>query len=179
LQTIKNAGIPIRESAIRQGLADTTWPARFEILQREPLVIIDAAHNAYSARALRNALDQYFPEIPIVLILGFSAEKDIKGMLDAWLPRVSCLIATQSGHPRAILPEELAETIRTLTDLPVTSQPNAASALQFALETVREDQLVLATGSVFEVASVRVAWTERQARTSPLSREQLLGSGAF
>ena len=98
----------------------------------------------------------------LVLITGMSAEKDIQGMIEAWLLRTIHIIATQSGHPRAIPPEELAEEIRLLTDVPVASEPNAAASLESALEIVTDDQLILATGSVFEVASVRVAWMERQ-----------------
>jgi len=161
LQTVKEAGINISEETIRQGMAKTTWAARFEILQRDPPVIIDAAHNPYSARALRNTLDQYYPDKPMILITGMSADKDIQGMIEAWLPRTAHIITTQSGHPRAIPPEELAEEIRALTDVPVTAESNATSSLQSALKMVADDQLILATGSVFEVASVRVAWMEQ------------------
>jgi dihydrofolate synthase/folylpolyglutamate synthase len=162
LKTAKALGINISEETIHRGLAKTFWAARFEILQHNPPVIIDAAHNPYSARALRSTLDQYYPDKPMILITGMSADKDIQGMLDAWLPRTVHIIATQSGHPRAIPPEELAELIRKMTDVPVTAQQTAAEALKSALEIVRDDQLIIATGSVFEVASVRVAWMERQ-----------------
>ncbi len=161
LQTVKEVGINISEETIRQGMANTTWAARFEILQDDPPVIIDAAHNPYSARALRNTLDQYYPDKQMILITGMSADKDIQGMLEAWLPRTAHIIATQSGHPRAIPPEDLADKIRALTDMPVTAEPNAATSLQSALKMVADDQLILATGSVFEVASVRVAWMEQ------------------
>jgi dihydrofolate synthase/folylpolyglutamate synthase len=162
LQTVKAAGVNISEDSIRRGLAKTSWAARFEILQYDPPVIIDAAHNPYSARALRSTLDQYYPDKPMILITGMSADKDIQGMLDAWLSRTVHIITTQSGHPRAIPPDELAEIIRKMTDVPVTSQQTAAEALNAALEMIAEDQLIIATGSVFEVASVRVAWMERQ-----------------
>ena len=98
----------------------------------------------------------------MILITGMSADKDIQGMLDAWLSRTVHIITTQSGHPRAIQPDDLAETIRKLTDIPVTSQQTAAEALNAAMEMIADDQLIIATGSVFEVASVRVAWMERQ-----------------
>jgi dihydrofolate synthase/folylpolyglutamate synthase len=162
LQVVKRAGIDISEGAIRQGMAETFWAGRFEILQLDPPVIIDAAHNAYSARILENALDQYFPNMPMILITGMSADKDVQGMIDAWLPRTAHIITTQSGHPRAIPPEELREAIRAYTDIPTTAKPNATAALNAALEIVNKDQLIIATGSVFEVASIRIAWMENQ-----------------
>ncbi len=158
LQTIKNTGIHLSEGAIRQGLRETTWPGRFEILQHEPPIIIDAAHNAYSARTLQNTLDQYFPNKPLILIVGFSADKDITNMLNIWLPRVQHIIATQSGHPRAMSPDELADVIHSLTDIPVTVRPSAAAALAAAREIAGEDQLIITAGSIFIAASVRVAW---------------------
>jgi len=160
LQTIKNAGVEISEGALRQGLAETEWPGRFEIMRREPPVIIDSAHNAYSARVLQNTLDQYYPDKPYVLILGFSADKEIDKMVKTWLPRAQHIIATQSGHPRAMPPAELAEVIRNLTAIPVTTAPDAASALTTALEIAGDDQLIITAGSVFIAASVRVAWME-------------------
>ena len=163
LQTIKNAGVEISEGALRQGLAETVWPGRFEILRREPPVIIDSAHNAYSARVLQNTLDQYYPDRPYVLIVGFSADKEIDKMLKTWLPRAQHIIATQSGHPRAMPPAELAEVIRNLTAIPVTATPDAATALTTALEIAGDDQLIITVGSVFIAASVRVAWNERAA----------------
>lgn len=162
LQTVQEAGIDISKETIQQGLAETSWAGRFEILQSQPPVIIDAAHNPYSARALKNTLDNYYPDKPMILITGMSADKDIQGMLDAWLPRTTHIITTTSGHPRAIPPEELADQIRQMTDVPVTAEQTAAKSLQTALEIVGDDQLIIATGSVFEVASVRIAWMERQ-----------------
>jgi len=85
-----------------------------------------------------------------------------KDRQDAWLSRTAHIITTQSGHPRAIPPDELADIIRKMTDVPVSSQQTAAEALNAALEMIDDDQLIIATGSVFEVASVRVAWMERQ-----------------
>jgi dihydrofolate synthase/folylpolyglutamate synthase len=161
LQIVKGTGIKISEENIQQGLAKTIWAGRFEILQREPPVIIDAAHNAYSARALRDTLDLYYPNMPMILITGMSAEKDVHGMIEAWLPRTAHIIATQSGHPRAIPPDELANEIRSMTDVPVTSESDATASLHSALKMISDDQLILATGSVFEVASVRVAWMEQ------------------
>lgn len=166
LQALRERGLDIREGAIRQGLVNTFWPGRFEILQRDPAVIIDSAHNAYSARVLQNTLDQYFPDKAIVLVVGFSADKDIPGMLQAWLPRVEHIIATQSGHPRAMPPEELAEVVRSLTETPVTAQEDAKSALQLALEIAGDDHLIVTAGSVFVAASIRVAWLEKQTESS-------------
>ncbi|HLO14296.1 MAG TPA: folylpolyglutamate synthase/dihydrofolate synthase family protein, partial [Anaerolineales bacterium] len=65
---LKTSGIPIPDEALRKGFAQVQWPARFEILRREPPVIIDSAHNRDSAFRLRETLDEYFPQKPVVLV---------------------------------------------------------------------------------------------------------------
>ena len=163
LHTAQDAGLQIGENNIRRGLQETTWPGRFEILDSHESVpvIIDGAHNPYSAQALRNTLDQYIPDRPLLLIVGFSADKDIAAMLKAWRSRARHIIATQSGHPRAIPPDEIAAAVREISDTPVTIAPDASAALNEARRMAREDDIILGTGSIFLAASVRIAALEK------------------
>ena len=64
------------EAAIRRGLAAVTWPGRFQIVAREPIVILDGAHNPDGARALARSLAEYFPGQAVTLVIGISADKD-------------------------------------------------------------------------------------------------------
>ncbi|HEX7972996.1 MAG TPA: folylpolyglutamate synthase/dihydrofolate synthase family protein, partial [Anaerolineales bacterium] len=74
LQVARENGIPIDEAAIQAGFARVSWPGRFEVLQRNPPVVIDSAHNRDSALKLRLALDDYFPGWPVVLVFGASED---------------------------------------------------------------------------------------------------------
>ncbi len=56
------SGLNISDKAIQKGFAEVKWPARFEVVRREPPVIFDSAHNQDSFARLRQALDDYFPE---------------------------------------------------------------------------------------------------------------------
>jgi len=85
------------------------WPGRLEILSREPLVVVDCAHNPYSARTLRQTLAEWFPDQSWMLIFGASADKDIAGMLEALLPISDYTIVTRAEHPRATAPVTLAD----------------------------------------------------------------------
>ncbi len=104
LHAVEDRGPAVPEEAVRAGLRSVRWEGRFQLLNRSPAVVVDSAHNVDSARRLRIALDDYFPTRRVVLILGVSDDKDIAGMLDELLPRVSRVIATRSSHPRAALP---------------------------------------------------------------------------
>src|SRR5215216_2994496 len=74
---LKMSGIEISHEAIQKGFSQVKWPARFEILQREPPVIIDSAHNRDSALRLRQTLDEYYPNRPVVLVFCALEDKDI------------------------------------------------------------------------------------------------------
>jgi dihydrofolate synthase/folylpolyglutamate synthase len=160
LQVARTRGLEVNESAIYQGFEQVVWPARFEILQRNPTLIIDSAHNRDSALKLRLALDDYFPGIPVVLLFGASEDKDIAGMFAELMPRVNQMIATKSVHPRAIEPEKLVELAQQY-NRPARAVSEIEQAVEIALETAAGEAIVLATGSIFVAAAVREVWQTR------------------
>jgi len=154
LQTARGQGLALDEEAIRRGFAAARWPGRFEILQNEPALVIDAAHSPHAARALRQALDDYFPGRPVILVLGVSGDKDLSGIVAPLRPRITKWVATQSAHPRAMLAEELQRSLAAL-GLAADAQPDAATALRGALGAADRGAMVLVAGSVFLVEQVR------------------------
>jgi dihydrofolate synthase/folylpolyglutamate synthase len=157
---LKASGIPISDEAIQKGFSRAKWPARFEILRREPPVVIDSAHNRDSALRLRQTLDEYFPEIPVILIFCALEDKDITGMLEELKPRLECVVATHADHPRAPSAEWIAEQVRKV-DLPVEAVIPVANALERALELAGTQKLVLSAGSVAFAGEVSAAWRKR------------------
>ena len=157
LQVAKTQGLPLSQQAIQQGFAAASWPGRFEILSRRPPLVIDSAHNRDSAQKLRQALDDYFPGWPVVLLFGASEDKDIAGMFDILLPRVQQVIVTRSFHPRAIDPARLVEWVQGY-GRPVQVIDAVEAALPQALHLAGDSALVLATGSIFVAAAVRDSW---------------------
>jgi dihydrofolate synthase / folylpolyglutamate synthase len=157
---LKTSGIPISDEAIQVGFSRAKWPARFEILRREPPVVIDSAHNRDSALRLRQTLDEYFPEIPVILIFCALEDKDITGMLEELKPRLECVVATRADHPRAPSAEWIAEQVRKV-DIPVEAVTPVANALERALELAGDQKLVLAAGSVAFAGEVSATWQKR------------------
>jgi len=157
LQVARQAGFMVDETAIRQGFSEVYWPARFEVLQRFPPVIVDSAHNRDSAEKLRRALDDYFPGYAVILVFGASEDKDIHGMFAELLPRVRQVVATKSVHPRAIEPEVLVEMVHQF-GRPARAIPQVEAALEEALGLAEGEAVVMVTGSIFVAASARQAW---------------------
>jgi dihydrofolate synthase/folylpolyglutamate synthase len=148
--------LTLDEATIVRGLAATRWPGRLEIVRRDPLTIVDGAHNDASARQLRQALAELFPSRPLTLVLGTSLDKDIAGIAAALVPAAARLILTVSAHPRsaplALLRERCAPYGRAAAET-----ATVADGLARAVALTPPDGLICATGSLFVVADAREA----------------------
>jgi dihydrofolate synthase / folylpolyglutamate synthase len=157
LQVAAGQGLSISNEDIRLGFANVQWPGRFEILRKAPPLIVDSAHNRDSARRLRQALDDYLPDMPVVLLFGASEDKDIDGMLAELKPRIGRLIATQSIHPRAVEASRLVE-MAELHGISAEIAVPVEEGIKAALRLAGKDSAVVVTGSLFIVAAVREIW---------------------
>ncbi len=154
----------IPDFAILNGFAKVRWPARFEVVRREPPVIFDSAHNQDSFARLRQALDDYFPDRPVYLIFGASEDKNIPGMFAEIQPKIRRMFIAKANHPRALESEkirELAEGAKILNEV----MPSVEAAFLHALEMAEKDgSIVLSAGSIFVTAEVMAAWKGRESR---------------
>lgn len=160
LQVFKSRSLSMKEQDIQKGFVQANWPGRFEILQRNPAVIIDSAHNRDSALKLRLSLDEYFPGESVVLIFGASEDKDLYGMFAELMPRVDQVVATQSYHPRAMEIDKIVESAHQFGKA-VTIVSDVSEALEKAIQIAEGKMIVLAAGSIFVAAGVREAWMAR------------------
>jgi dihydrofolate synthase/folylpolyglutamate synthase len=163
LQVLNQEGFNIPELAIQQGFAKVVWPGRFEILSKQPFLVIDSAHNRDSAKRLRQAMEDYFPGCGAILVFGASEDKDIDGMFTELFPSVKQAIMTQSTHPRAANVEKLAGMAAKFNK-PIKNIPQIEDALVYALEQVEEKDVILVTGSLFVAAAARAVWPEIRLR---------------
>lgn len=157
LQVARSLGVKISEAAIKTGFQDVKWPARFEVLRRNPPIVIDSAHNRDSALKLRLTLDDYLAGLPVILVFGASEDKDIEGMFQELLPRVREVIATQSIHPRAIDPDKLVDLCHRFGKRAQSITP-LEQAIKLAIEKSEGECAILAAGSVFIAAGIREIW---------------------
>jgi len=154
---LKTSGLDIPDGSIQKGFAALRWPARFDVIRRVPPVVIDVAHNRESALRLRQTLDTFFPDFPVILLFCTLEDKDISGMLAELGSRVERVVATQADHPRAPSAEWIAEQVGK-TGLPVEAVTPVAAALDRALELAGEQKLILTAGSVAFAGEVSIAW---------------------
>lgn len=164
LQVFSQRALPLKDNAIERGFRQAYWSGRFEVLRRQPPVVVDSAHNRDSALRLRQTLDDYFPGYGVILLFGASEDKDITGIFEELSPRVQEVVAVKSFHPRAIEPERLVELAES-HGKPARIVADIPEALDVALKIAGDQQLVLATGSIFVVAAVQEAWVEHYENT--------------
>ena len=143
----------ITRAAIVKGLQKTDWPGRLQVLRKKPWLVIDGAHNVYSMQKLGEALQKHFKYDRLILILGFSAEKDVPGMIDEAYKMTRDVIVTASTSPRSARPAALAEGFAK-RGVKARAADSVPGALKLALETAEPNDLICATGSIFVVAEV-------------------------
>ena len=136
---------------IAEGLLKVRWPGRLEILRREPLLLVDGAHNPESARRLREAIQEYIDYDRSVLIVGVSCDKDIAGILHELAPIAGSIIVTHSRHPRAMPSEQALEAVNKI-GLHATTSNGVIDAIERALSAAGSRDLICVTGSLFVAA---------------------------
>ncbi|MHB8856862.1 MAG: bifunctional folylpolyglutamate synthase/dihydrofolate synthase [Bellilinea sp.] len=161
LKVLHMAGIKISSASIYQGFASVSWPGRFEILQNDPLVVIDSAHNLDSAEKLAQTIRDYLPGQSVGLVFGASEDKDVTGMLGALFPVIESIMVTQSVHPRSYDAVQLGEAAQKF-GLPVAVNPQLESALEQAYANLKPDGALVITGSIFIAAGARQYWFEKK-----------------
>lgn len=157
LQLARAGGLELEQAAIRLGMRSVRWPGRFDLISRDPPIVLDCAHNRDSALKLRLALDDYFPGLPVTMVFGASSDKDVRGMFLELSPRISRLILTETDHPRAEKPEKLSQLADSFGLQSEIITPVAA-AMQHAMASSQDDRVIVATGSIFVVGSALAAW---------------------
>jgi dihydrofolate synthase/folylpolyglutamate synthase len=161
LRRLQADGWEISESAIRRGIATARVQARVEVLSREPLIVLDTAHNLASIDALLSAMDESFSNDHRVLIFAATRDKDVSGMLRRLLPRFEAVILTRYvDSPRGVAPERLLELVANLRD-ELSRMPNVSvcdspvAAWRKCQSIAGPEHLICVTGSFFLAAEMR------------------------
>lgn len=152
VDSLKNKGFNAGIDAINKGIYSTVWPGRCEVLSQRPLVILDGAQNAASALTLKNTIRKEFCYRRLILILGISSDKDVRGVCNQLENLADEVILTRADNPRAASPVLLEQYFQR--DKPHLTK-NIAEAVKLARFLTGKEDLVLITGSLFVVGEAR------------------------
>ncbi|MFH0763164.1 MAG: folylpolyglutamate synthase/dihydrofolate synthase family protein [Candidatus Omnitrophota bacterium] len=152
IEALRCHNIRVMASSIRRGLYNTLWPGRCEVASRNPLVVLDGAQNSASAAALKDTIRRNFSYRKLILVLGISKDKDIKGICSKLGGLADKVILTSSKNPRASLPQSLAGYFAQ-KEFYLTN--NIKEARQKASSLAAPGDLILVSGSLFVVGEFR------------------------
>ena len=163
---LRGRGWEIPDEAIARGIAETRWPARFEVLGQPagmPTVVIDGGHNPQGAGVLVDSLWDVFPDKRPVFLVGILADKDYRSMLRAVAPLASAFVCVTPPNPRALDAADLARAIReTCGELGARATIEVAGDFDDAASAARKiagsEGLICAFGSLYSIADVKAAF---------------------
>jgi len=156
LDKLKSIGYKIDNDKASEGLQKVSLPGRMEMISNDPRIMIDAAHNAASIRALVHAIGQNIPYDSMVVIFGCNNDKDIMGMLQELQYGADKVIFTRSNSAKAVSPEDLAEMYTELCGKMCQSAASLGQALQLAKSAVSKEDLICITGSFYLIGQAKM-----------------------
>ncbi len=156
-KALRARGMAISDEDIRRGLADVSWPGRFERLSSDPLFIYDGGHNPQGVTAAVASYRALYADTPAVILIGVMADKDYAHEIETILPIAGQFVTVKPDNPRALPAEALAEKIISLGGV-ATAANTVKDGVRLAVEQAARQRPVLALGSLYMYAELRAAF---------------------
>lgn len=158
LKSLPSRGIKIPDKSYFEGFQNVRWPGRMEVVQKNPLVILDSAKDPLAMEKVAETLKEMFAAKKINLVFAVSNDKKIGMMLKEIVPLADKIFLTKhSLKERAMEPSRLAEEVKPYGKEYLIAG-NAKEAIDSAIKNCGKDELILVTGSIFLVGEARERW---------------------
>jgi dihydrofolate synthase/folylpolyglutamate synthase len=152
LEILASAGFVISAINIAQGLSRVEWPGRFQVLQQNPTVLVDGAHNVASMRRLVSNIKAFFSYKRIFLVFGTSSDKDIPGIINELVPLSPQVIVTRTVQSSRAAPLSTLAAEFNKRGIEPETRETVAKAISRALSLADRTDIICVTGSLFVVA---------------------------
>ncbi len=149
-------GLALPLPKIREGLLNTQWPGRLEIVCQSPVVLLDGAHNLVASKMLADYLSQHMASKKITLVVGILEDKPYEDMLRCLIPVCSRVILTQPEIDRSLSPDKLYSVAEKITS-DISIIPDVGEAVRHAVDTALPDEAVCIAGSLYVVGEAKEA----------------------
>lgn len=158
---LRERGLSLPENAIRNGLKKARWAGRMEICGKEPLILLDGAHNTDGILQLANSVNAYFNETKVTLILGVLGDKEYHKMAEVILPHADAVILTEPHSERKLDVFSLARSISEHNGT-IYTEKEIEAAFEKALSITPKDGIILCCGSLYMIGAMRTYIKNRQ-----------------
>ncbi|HBC95191.1 MAG TPA: bifunctional folylpolyglutamate synthase/dihydrofolate synthase [Clostridium sp.] len=154
VEQLSRYGIEINKSIISKALKKVKWMGRLEVMAKNPLVVIDGAHNREGISMLKDNMESYFSYNRIVLVLGILADKEVDIMVRTIVPLAWRVIAVTPNNSRAEDSKKLKSVVEKY-NLNCEAFEDYESAYSRALSYCKKDDLLLVSGSLYMIGGMR------------------------
>ncbi len=147
LELLLDRGYSIPLESLYQGLNKVNWPGRFEVISRDPLMIIDGAHNPAGCQVLKETIEKYLTGKKIILIFGVLKDKNFKEMAKVLFPSAEHIFAVTPNDQRGLAAGELADGEAVVIE-------KVEEALSRARGIADKDSAIIIAGSLYLAGEV-------------------------
>jgi dihydrofolate synthase/folylpolyglutamate synthase len=138
---------------MRSGLLKTKWKGRLEVLSKDPIFLIDGAHNLQGITYLADAV-RMFPYKRLILGMSVLKDKDYTHMIEKLVPLADEVVVTEVNMPRKLPAELLGEEVGRITEN-VHVEKTIEGAVKKSIELAQPDDMILFGGSLYMIGEVR------------------------
>jgi dihydrofolate synthase/folylpolyglutamate synthase len=157
IDLLRRMDVLISEEAVREGLADVAWPARFEIIQRDPLIIADGGHNPEGIDSAVDSINAYFGTQKVSIVTGVMADKDYRYMAQRIASVSDAVFCLTPDNPRALSAEQYAAVFEEY-GVSATAAPTVEQALFRAMShAAQANTPIVCLGSLYMYGEIRQA----------------------
>ena len=163
LEVIKNSGYQITEESIKNGLAGCRYPGRFEVINENPLIILDGGHNVNGVEYFSKTVSENFKDRKIILFYGMLKDKNPELVLDYLIPISKKIYTLTPNNPRAMSSYELAELIKGHFNVETVSLDSTDEIIDI-IKNMDEEEVAAFVGSLYLIGEVRTILKNRQSK---------------
>ncbi len=154
VKILRGRGFDISNEALYRGLSDARWPARFEIIEKNPLIIFDGAHNPQGILSAVESIKHYFGDKKIYVLTGVLSDKDYRFIAEKLSEVADAAFTITPDNKRALSSEEYAKTLSGF-GVPAFPFPDIKSALAKAKAEARKcGKALICLGSLYTYVDI-------------------------
>lgn len=148
VQRLKDMGWDLTDEAVRGGFGKAAWKGRFTLISKEPIFIMDGAHNRDGAEQLKQSLEHYFKGRRMIFIMGVFKDKEYDVIARMLAPMADKIFTVQTpDNPRALPAEELALVVSKYNNS-VEAAPVIEDAVRKSIALAGREDVIVAFGSL-------------------------------